>query len=71
MSTIDDNRQRYTDAAHGMQSGVAMKMNYNQPETTVKHLRVGVNTAMTDHGALVELLVAKGLITEEDYGRHR
>ena len=32
-----------------------------------KHLRVGVNSAMVDHAALVNLLVDKGIITVEDY----
>lgn len=65
--SIEDDRQRYLDAAHGMQSGVAMKMNYDQDETTPKHLRVGVNSAMVEHSALAQLLVAKGVITWEEY----
>lgn len=39
----------------------------DQRETGPKHLRVGVNSAMADHGALVRLLVAKGVITDEEY----
>ena len=58
---------RYTDAAHGMQSGVAMMMNRDPSETQPKHLRVGVNAAMSDQGGLVKLLIAKGLFTEEEY----
>ena len=42
--SVEENRQRYTAALHGMQSGVAMKMNYDVAETTPKHLRVGVNS---------------------------
>lgn len=64
---IAEHMQRYRDAAHAMQSGVAMKMNYDAKETTPKHLRVGVNVAMSDHGALVKLLVDKGVITEAEY----
>ena len=58
---------RYLAAAHAMQSGVAMKMNYEPSETTPKHLRVGVNSAMADHSALARLLIAKGLFTEDEY----
>jgi len=69
---------RYLIAAHAMQSGVKMMMNYTHPEaqtaddaidpdTGPKHLRVGVNTAMSDHGALVMLLIDKGIITRDDY----
>lgn len=62
-----DHKQRWHDAAHAMQSGVAAEMNFNPAATSPKHLRVGVNAAMSDHGALVLLLVAKGVITEEEY----
>lgn len=57
----------YTKLAHAMQSGVAMKMNYDPSETTPKHLRVGVNSAMCDTSALARLLVEKGIITFEEY----
>ena len=50
-----------------MQSGVAMKMNYDSSETTPKHLRVGVNSAMVETGALAKLLMEKGVFTEEEY----
>jgi hypothetical protein len=57
----------YTDKIHAMQSGVAMKMNYEPGETTPKQLRVGVNAAMCDQAALARLLIEKGLITEAEY----
>lgn len=52
-----------------MQSGVAAEMNldHRKAATEPKHLRVGVNAAMVDHGALVKLLVAKGIITDAEY----
>lgn len=59
--------ERYIAAAHKMQSGVALKINYDRSETSPKHLRVGVNAAMVDAGALAELLVLKGIITHEEY----
>ena len=63
----EEDRQRYVTAAHGMQAGVDVKMNYDATETTPKHLRVGVNAAMSDQGALARLLIDKGLITEDEY----
>jgi hypothetical protein len=57
----------YTDLCHAMQSGVAMKMNYDDSETTPKHLRVGVNSAMCDQAALARPLIEKGIITGEEY----
>lgn len=59
--------QRYMAAAHAMQSGVAMWMNYDPDETRPKDLRTGVNSAMVEHGALVKLLVEKGIITNEEF----
>lgn len=64
---MTDDHQRYLDAAHAMQTGVAMTMEYEPKETQPKHLRVGVNAAMVEHSALAGLLIAKGLITEEEY----
>lgn len=61
--------ERYTEAAHAMQTGVAMAMERGTPSVQPKHLRVGINVAMCDHAALVQLLVEKGLITEEEYAK--
>lgn len=58
---------RYHDLAHAMQSGVAMKMNYDASDTTPKHLRVGVNSALCDSAGLARLLIEKGVITEAEY----
>lgn len=65
-------QERYMAAMHAMQSGVAtdMKTDPNarsQGATTPKHLRVGLNGALADQGALVRLLVGKGIITEAEY----
>lgn len=59
--------QRWHDAAHAMQSGVAAEMPIDPSATTPKHLRVGVNVAMSDHGSLARLLIAKGVISEAEY----
>lgn len=67
----NDNGDRYMAAMHAMQSGVAAKMNYDggpeSGETSPKQLRVGVNSALISNGALLQLLVDKGLITSEEY----
>ena len=45
-------------------------MEMNDPAikaTDPKHLRVGVNSAMCDHAALVRVLIAKGILTEDEY----
>jgi hypothetical protein len=68
MSKEQDSR-RYHTAAHAMQTGVAYQM-VNDPEasaTSPKHLRVGINAAMSDQAGLARLLISKGIITEEEY----
>jgi hypothetical protein len=59
--------ERYYAAAHAMQSGVAFKMEMDPSETVPKHLRVGVNSAMSNMGGLVTLLISKGVITHDEY----
>ncbi|HEV2375172.1 MAG TPA: hypothetical protein VGS19_23810 [Streptosporangiaceae bacterium] len=63
----DDAKRRYFSAAHAMQSGVAAEMGYDPKSIEPKSLRVGVNSAMVDSSALAELLMAKGVITEDEY----
>ncbi len=60
-------RDKYLNLVRAMQSGVQMMMNYVHQPTSPKSLRVGINTALSDHGALVALLIERGLITEEEY----
>lgn len=60
-------RERYVKAAHGMQSGVAAQTAYGSKQCDPKHLRVGVNAAMSDLGAVARLLIAKGVFTEREY----
>ena len=57
----------YQQAAHAMQSGVAMMMNYDNTETEPKHLRVGLNSAFVNDAALAQLLIDKGIITLQEY----
>lgn len=65
--SIEESQARYLAAAHAMQSGVASKMTYDLAETTPKHLRVGVNSALSDQGGLVALLIEKGVFTDAEY----
>lgn len=65
MSRLDELRQRYYALAHAMQTGVAYRADKRDQDP--KHLRVGINSAMVDHGALVGLLLKKGIITDEEY----
>jgi hypothetical protein len=60
-------KMTYEEACHAMQTGVAAEMGFNPGPTDPKHLRVGINVALRDHASLARLLVAKGVITEQDY----
>ncbi len=60
-------KRSYQEAAHAMQSGVATVMNTDPSETSPKHLRVGVNSAMCDTAALARLLVAKDIFTLDEW----
>jgi hypothetical protein len=64
---MTDDEERYLSACHAMQSGVAALMNIDATSTKPKHLRVGINSAMVSHAAIVKLLIDKGLFTEAEY----
>lgn len=57
----------YEQHLHAMQTGVAAEMDIKSEPTEPKHLRVGVNAAMSDHAGLVRLLIEKGVISEGEY----
>lgn len=63
--TITDDRKRWERAAHAMQAGVAYSRDKKNQEP--KHLRVGINCAMSDQAGLVKLLIEKGVFTEAEY----
>lgn len=65
--TVEQAKARYMAAAHAMQSGVAMAMNYDESQTDPKHLKVGVNSALVTASALGHLLIAKGVIAEGEW----
>lgn len=57
--------EEYARQAHRVQSGIAYLS--DKTDQQPKHLRVGLNLRAAEHGGLVELLIAKGLITEVEY----
>jgi hypothetical protein len=57
-------RERYLAAKHAMQTGVAFTMDLDPTQTSPKHLRVGVNSALADLGSLGQLLINKGLVSK-------
>jgi hypothetical protein len=75
--------QEYEAAAHAMQTAVGYQLATTVGRALVargmsqavadevvralKHLRVGVNSAMSDAGALTALLIKKGVFTEDEY----
>lgn len=61
--------QRYHAAAHGVQSAIAFQLERTprSAAATPKHLRVGLNMCLVDASAIAKLLIAKGVITEEEY----
>lgn len=64
---IADLHDRYKKVMHAVQSGVASEMQFAPSATTPKHLRVGVNSALIETGAISQLLLDKEIITEEEY----
>ena len=67
--TLDEFQAREGALLHAIQSGVELLIQKGESLATPKHLRVGLNSAMSQHGALVKLMVQKGLLTEEEYFR--
>lgn len=62
-----DKIQRYESLMHAIQTGVATEMGLGSKDTTPKHLRVGINSGLVNQAGLVNLLVQKGIITEDEY----
>ena len=61
-------QERYLRAVHCMQAGVKLEYARRGFPDGDEHVqaRVGINSAMCDVGALVGLLIAKGLVTEAE-----
>ena len=67
MTNLDNLNRRIAAAMHAVQSGVAATHAIDASDGTPKHLRTGINAALVADAALVRLLIAKGIMTEEDY----
>lgn len=70
------NIARHQAAAHAVQTGVAVELMLTMRsaddkseaiERELKHAITGKNIAMCDHAALVNLLIAAGVITQAQY----
>ena len=66
--TTSDYEKEYESIIHGIQTAIKFEMEADlSNETSPKHLRVGVNSSLISNGAVVSLMVKKGLITEAEY----
>ena len=65
--------EEYAAAAHTMQTGVGFELAQEYPHLSdealkvIKHLRVGINSAMVEHAALVHVLVSRGVMSLAEY----
>lgn len=61
-------QEEYMRLSHAMQTGVKFEMETGITDAHLpKHLRVGVNMALADAGALARLLLQKGVFTALEY----
>lgn len=72
MADESENLARYSQAMHGVQSAILYEQSrgiapYTDQARINKDARVGIDSAHVSHGALVELLVEKGLITAAEF----
>jgi hypothetical protein len=73
MMDIGSVRARWEAAAHRIQTATALRFSLEYPwmderlQKALKHIRVGVDTTKADQGALAGLLIAKGIITQQEY----
>jgi hypothetical protein len=65
---------RYGALMHAMQTGIEYGVDETLPRDVppslfraLKHLRVGINSCLINQAALSELLVAKGVFTDDEY----
>jgi hypothetical protein len=66
--------RRYERAMHAVQSGIAMRMDWDEGRThpdrrftSQKHMRAGVDSSHVTHLGLATLLIAKGIFTKAEY----
>jgi len=62
--------ERYKAAMHAVQTAIRLEIETKGEQgagATPKHLRLGINSALVDSGALARLLMQKGIITREEH----
>lgn len=64
---LNNFKEEYFKLAHAIQTGVAYDHEGGSLDGSPKHLRTGLNIAMSDHTSLACLLIKKGIITESEY----
>ena len=64
---INRDTKRYTDAMHGVQTGVGHELNHDPASGSPKHLRTGINSALVGQAAIAQLLIDKGVFTLAEY----
>jgi hypothetical protein len=64
---VENLKARYRAALHAVQTGVRTLIEMGDTLATPKHLRVGIDSAHVSDGALVRLLISKGVITEREH----
>jgi len=65
--TADEFMAEYVRLGHAIQTGVAHEHANGSTDGSPKHLRTGLANVMSDHGSICRLLIAKGVITEQEY----
>jgi len=75
--TPEEKYQKYLELLHAVQTGIAWNIAISHPDVSDinqdsnlrehKHLRVGIDVTKSDQGALVSLLIKKGIFTEDEY----
>lgn len=64
---LEEQANRIAALLHAVQSGVAIRIEHGSDQATPKHLRVGVNNALIETSALLDILIEKGALTREEY----
>lgn len=57
----------YLSLAHAMQTGIKYVLELDGSLAEPKHVRVGISLTKVEHGALVQLLIDKGIISLDEY----
>lgn len=65
--TKEDDMVRYQRASHKVQAGLAFLENTDPARFMPKHLRTGIDMSKSDQRGLANLLIDKGVFTEDEY----